>query len=73
MTRAIWLSMGTAHRAGELPNVEIWAGKPRRCGDGSMAGRLLASVCAKGFIKATGLTLEPGDLKRARFVVEVLS
>lgn len=64
--------MGTAHRPRELPNVELWASKPTPMGDGSMRGRLLASVCATGFARATGLTLHPGDLKKLRFTVTLL-
>lgn len=64
--------MGTAHRPDELPNVELWASHPVEHNDGSMQGRLLASVCAKGFMRATGLELQPGDLKKVRFSVEVV-
>lgn len=65
--------MGTAHRPGELPNVEMWATRPRDGADGTKVGRLLASVCAKGFVRATGLQLQPGDVLKVRFVAEVLN
>lgn len=70
--RALWVTMGTAHRAGELPNVEIWATRPKMNDDGTITGRMLASVCAKGFTRATGMSFQPGDCKKVRFsLVEV--
>ena len=70
--RPVWLTMGCVHRAGEHPNVEIWASKPKPGEHGEMCGRLLASVCSAGFTRATGLQLEPGDSKAVRFTVEEL-
>ena len=70
--RAVWLTMGHAHRPGEYPNVEMWAAKPRPGEGGVMCGRLLASVCSAGFTRATGLQLQPGDTKAVRFTVEEL-
>ena len=70
--RVVWLTMGTAHRPGEHPNVEMWASRPHKGSDGTMCGRLLASVCSAGFTRATGLQLEPGDEKAVRFTVEEL-
>lgn len=61
--------MGTAHRPNEQPNIEIWAREPKPL-NGTMSGALLASVCSKGFFRATGLQLQPGDIKKVRFSVE---
>lgn len=72
LNRAVWVTMGTAHAPGYARNVELWATRPRRGADGTIRGRLLASVCSAGFTRATGLTLKPGDEKKVRFAVTIL-
>lgn len=73
MGRPVWISMGTAHRAGEPPLIDVWTDKPVFDAEtGSMRGSLLTSICSPGVRHVTGLRLRPGETKRVRIVVTEL-
>lgn len=65
--------MGTASGPDGKPLIDVWTGPPQKRGRvGGMNGTRLASLCAVGFRRVTGLTLHPGETKQVRFSLEVL-